>query len=261
MTQDKEDKLFEQRLHELFDRCKERYTVECTSFLDGAKLVCARDILRVCGCGVRIVEYGGFNGAERNVLGLFNEDIYGDTDENELFGMLPLSAVKITGSGFSGFNHRDVLGSVLGLGIKREAVGDIYVLPENNESYVCLSDVAAGYVCESLEFVSRDKVKVQIIGLSELPDIQKKFAVLSGTVASFRLDCTVALCTGLSREKAKQLISHGFVNVNHVEELRSDVEVSEKDVLSIRGKGRFVVETLGDLTKKGRNRMVVHKML
>ena len=72
---------------------------------------------------------------------------------------------------------------------------------------------------------------------------------------------SVALATKLSREKAKQLVVSGMVNVNHFEELRSDFQIDEGDVLSIRGYGRFIVSELPGVTKKGRNRVIIHKMI
>ena len=71
----------------------------------------------------------------------------------------------------------------------------------------------------------------------------------------------ISLVTNVSREKAKVMISSGLVNVNHFEETRCDVDLSEEDILSVRGYGRFVVKEFGSLTRKGRNRVVVHKMI
>lgn len=260
VIRDKEDLQFQKRLNELCDRCKERYCPEFTAFLDGRLLNFAKTYLDSVH-GIRTVLYGGFVGAERSVLGVFPADIYADTSEEELYSYFELSGVKICGSGFSGFSHRDVMGSVLALGIKRETVGDIY-LPENdNVGFICMTPVAAQYVCDSLEYVARDKVKCTVVPVSELPEIVRKFSVISGTVASDRLDCVVALATRVSRDKAKTLITSGFVNINHENETRCDVSVVDGDVLSIRGYGRFVVAEIGSLTKKGRSRTVIHKMI
>ena len=187
--------------------------------------------------------------------------MYSETDEDELHSMFDVKAIKITGSGFSTFSHRDCMGSILALGIKRETMGDIYVPSDNKSAYICLTDVAAQYLKDNLDFIARDKVKVEIIDAKSLPVAEKKFAVISGTVASERLDCIIALATNLSREKSKQLINAGLVNVNHFEETRCDIELCEGDILSVRGYGRFVLVELGGLTRKGRNRVVVHKMI
>lgn len=257
---EKDDVLFFQRFGELCDRSRTRYCPEFTHFLDGRQLSMTSEFLSGQS-SIRIISFGGFDDAERRIVGIFPEDIYSETSEEELFGMFDIKAVMISGSGFSSFSHRDVMGSILALGIKRETMGDIYV-PDNSDcAYVCMSGVAADYICESLDFVARDKVKCKIIEVSGLPHVERKFAVISGTVASERLDCIVALSTKLSREKAKTMITSGLVSVNHVPELKVDVQISTGDLLSIRGYGRFKIAELGSLTRKGRNRTIIHKMI
>ena len=262
MKQDsKNDVLFLQRLDELAQRAAERYCPEFTHFLDGRNLRVALEHLKRYSESVIVLTFGGFDGAERCVVGVFPKDVYLGADESEMFSMFDVKAIKISGSGFATFSHRDCMGSVLALGIKRETMGDIYVPSDGKSAYICLTDVAAEYLKENLEFISRDKVKVEIVDADKLPVPERKFAVISGTVASERLDCIVALATNLSREKTKQLINAGLVNVNHFEETRCDFELCEGDILSVRGFGRFVLVELGGLTLKGRNRVIVHKMI
>lgn len=256
----KTELLFLQRLDELADRAAERYCPEFTHFLDGRSLAVALEHLKRNDM-VITVTFGGFDGAERRVVGVFPKDIYEGTELSELYSLFDLSAVEILGSGFSTFAHKDCMGSVLALGIKRETMGDIYVPEGGKSAYICLTKVAADYLAESLEFVAKDKVKVKTVDVSALPELKRKFSVISGTIASERLDCVVSLITNLSREKSKQLIASGLVNVNHFEETRCDIELRENDILSVRGYGRFVLVEFGGVTRKGRNRVVVHKMI
>ncbi len=256
----KDDAKFQKRLDELCERSRERYCPEFTDFLDG-RLLRYAEIYLGTKSGVKIVSYGGFEGAERCMIGIFPEEIYGDVSDEELLTYFELSGVEIRGSGFSGFSHRDIMGSVLSLGVKREAMGDIYLPDNGNCGYICMTPVAAQYVCDTLDFVARDKVKCSIISAGELPSIERKFSVISGTVASERLDCVVALATRASREKSKSLIVSGLVNINHEPVLKSDFPVESGDVLSIRGDGRFVIAEIGSLTKKGRSRTIIHKMI
>lgn len=257
----REETIFRQRLSEKCRRAVESYSPCFTEFVDGRNKRVALEVFAGYSADIFSVCYGGFGGAERVQIGVFPKDVYGYVDdENELLEMFDICALEIRGSGFSSFGHRDVMGSVLGLGIKRDVLGDVY-LPDDKSAYLCLTSVAADYVAQSLEFVARDKVKVRRIPISELPEIKRQYSVISGTVASDRLDCIVALCTGQSREKSKQIINSGFVSVNHFDLLKTDAEVLEDDVISIRGYGRFVLKEHGTLTKKGRLRTIVHKMI
>ncbi|MBP3581070.1 MAG: hypothetical protein J6K12_07485 [Clostridia bacterium] len=258
---DKEDGLFLQKIAEKCSKAIDTFTPTFTDFLDGRMKKIALDAIKEYAGKLICVCYGGFEHAERVKIGMFSKDVYGYCEqESELYELFDVAALQIKGSGFSSFGHRDVMGSVLGLGIKREALGDVY-LPDEKSAYLCMNSVVAQYVCDNLEKVARDKVKVNIVEVDKLPVPQREFAVMSGTVASDRLDCIVSLCTGVSREKAKLMITSGNVNVNHFEQLKVDLPVLEEDVLSIRGYGRFVIKEHGGLTKKGRLKTVVHKMI
>ena len=258
---EKNNALFLQRLCELCQRSKDRFSPQFTNFLDGRGLRTAKDYVAKFDRDVICVGYGGFHDAEREVVGIFPRDVYGFCDVEELYDQFEISALKISGSGFNTFSHRDVMGSLLGLGIKRETMGDIYVEAGGKCAYVCLTKIASEYVAENLEFVARDKVCVTALKVTELPLPERKFAVISGTIASERLDCILSLATNLSREKAKQLIVSGLVNVNHFEETRCDVTLEEGDILSVRGYGRFKIAEFCGSTKKGRSKTIVHKMI
>ena len=79
------------------------------------------------------------------------------------------------------------------------------------------------------------------------------------TLASLRLDAAVAAVTGLSREKAKSLILSGNAALNHLECHNISRTVGEKDVLTIRGKGKFVINGVLGETKKHRIRIsIIH---
>lgn len=260
LTDNKQQTLFYQRLAELCDRCRERYSPEFTNFLDGRELADAKHFLASQN-EVRVVCYGGFPDAERCVVGVFPEVIYSENSDEDLFEMFDIKGVVVKGSGFSQFAHRDVLGSVLALGVKRETMGDIYVDGEDKCAYICMMNVAAHFVCEELDFVARDKVRCSLVGCNMLPVPERKFSVIAGTVASERLDCIIALVTKLSREKAKVLVNSGLVSVNHFPETKCDAILCQNDLLSVRGYGRFKVAELGDMTRKGRTRTVIHKMI
>lgn len=256
------DSLFLQRLEDMVRVCTEKYIPQFTHFLDGKGLKIALEYLSHCS-DVVVFCNGGYVNAERCVVGIYPKDIYGYVDcaTDEMSDLMNLKGIVIEGSGFSSFSHRDCMGAVLALGIKRETLGDIYLPKDTSLAYICVTEVAANYLCENIEFIGRDKVKTRIIEARSLPEIVREYVVISGTVASERLDCIAALATRLSREKAKQLVTSGMVNVNHFEETRADFQVDEGDILSIRGFGRYVVSELPGTTKKGRNKVVIHKMI
>ena len=80
-------------------------------------------------------------------------------------------------------------------------------------------------------------------------------------IASARLDCAVAAALGTSREKASAIIRSGLVMLNHEETDSVSLAVGDGDIISIRGKGRFILDSVGPPTKKGRLKLAGRKYI
>ena len=188
---------------------------------------------------------GGYEGAERVYLGVFTDN-NGD-GYKKLSSPFPVSGIKIEWK-FQKLSHRDFLGSLLSLGIERKRLGDIVV---NDEDCVVFADAAvAGFIAENLKKVGGAGVKCrQYSG-----PVQKAehFDSIRSTVSSERLDCVVAALAGVAREESSRLITDGLVSLNFEQVTRTIQKVEEESTVSIRGYGRFVVDKIGPLTRKGR---------
>ena len=84
---------------------------------------------------------------------------------------------------------------------------------------------------------------------------------ISDTVASARLDCIVAAICSLSREKARAAVISGLVEVNFENETAPDKNLSVPAVVSVRGYGKFRINSVSDVTRKGRLRLDADKYL
>ncbi len=186
------------------------------------------------------VLFGGFLGAERQMVAFIPE--YEEAD-------FPISALKITSSMLKGLTHRDYLGSVLGLGIKREKCGDIII--NEDSSYILLSEDISSYALNSLTKIGRVGVKTEIVPLSEITFPEKSFKPITGTVSSLRLDAIVSLFSGKGRNKAAELVAGGLVFVNGICVQKSDMRLNDGDTISLRGKGKATL-SLGGTSKKDR---------
>ena len=196
--------------------------------------------------------YGGYENSERNYLGVFPEYMQPDVS------LFPITPVTMRYREADRPSHRDFLGAMLALGIKREAVGDILV--GTGECVAFLSDSVAGLVVGELTKVGLIGIKIQEGRGEELP-VTFGFREISGTVGSERLDCIVALVTKLSREKASALISGGNVRINGCTELSVSRKLEEGDRLSVKGCGKFIVEGFGANTRKGRVHVTCQKYI
>ena len=182
------------------------------------------------------------------------DDCLADTREECL---IPL---QIKGSGFRELHHKDYLGAVLNLGIERDAIGDLCVCDAHTAVLFC-DRVMARFLTESLTRVANDAVRVTRATLPADFDGGRKFQPISDTVASPRADSVVAALANLSRERAQALFREGLVEIDYAQTTKPDQQVAAGCVIVIRGKGKFIIRSLSEQTKKGRARLQADKYL
>ena len=212
---------------------------------------------------VFLLAFGVFEEAERVVLGFFPSDVYlrpeegGDMDQYREWAQV--KAVEIKGSGYRSFSHRDILGTMMSLGVKRETVGDIRLTDDAHTAYAAVSESVADYLAAAMERVANDRVHTSVIEEKRLPKFEQRFEDLSVTLSSVRIDALVAEIAKCSRDKAKGLISAGKVSLNHTPVLSCDKAFAEGDTVTVAGTGKFRVDAFLGLTAKERTRVVVRK--
>ncbi|MDE6656419.1 MAG: hypothetical protein K2J85_05445 [Anaeroplasmataceae bacterium] len=145
-------------------------------------------------------------------------------------------------------NHRKVLGSLLGLGIKRESIGDIAFL--NQSVYFACTEEIAAYIVS--EFKTIHGVSIELKEVKERLSIKKLLREEKHIVSSLRLDVIVASAYKFSRNEAATMITEGLVQLNHIPCLSISKQVSENDVISVRHKGRIYVGKINGKTKSDR---------
>ena len=163
-------------------------------------------------------------------------------------------SLSIKGSGFRNLSHRDYLGAVLGLGIERDAIGDVAVQDEHSAILFCPRTLGAFLIGE-LTKVGSDTVRCRECVIDENFTDGKKYRPISDTVASARLDCVVAALCNLSREAAQGAVRSGLVEVDFEPEERVDTVLEPPITVSVRGYGRFILRSFDGETKKGRLRL------
>lgn len=196
---------------------------------------------------------GGYDDAERTVF-MCVPDFFDEDDVS-----LPFVPVQITGYGIEKLSHRDFLGSVLGLGIKREVIGDI--LPMRDRCIIFVMESIYEYISANLEKIGKYRVNVQRLDNSEEVVPKREVKEIFGTVASMRLDAVLSLALGVSRANAVSLIRAGKAFVNWRLTERIDFEVKQGDVLSVRGYGRIKLKEVGGLSGKGRYKITLERYL
>jgi RNA-binding protein YlmH len=216
--------------------------------------------------GSPFLEWGGYVDAERKRIYVLPEYMEGTEDVSAFdeYGFDDgVAAVSITGSGYKKLSHRDFLGSILGLGLQRSVVGDIIMLDDGNipmAAVICDRN-AARFLCDTMTKVGTDTVTVRQMALSDISVPEKKFAHINDTLASPRADCVVAALCSLSREKARVAVVNGLLEVEHECCEQPDRTITAPCVVSVRGYGKFRINSLADKTKKGRLRLDADKYI
>lgn len=155
------------------------------------------------------------------------------------------------------WSHRDVLGAVLGAGIKRERIGDIILHPWGAQ-IVCLKETAV--ILEwQLESISRDRVSVEVHEIDNLIPSTAEETLITVFISAQRLDALVAAVWNLSRSDAQDLVRGEKVKVNYKTVSGLAAQIAEDDMISVRGYGRFVLKEIQGTTKKDRLRVLISK--
>lgn len=266
-AQNSEYRELEARIEDYIKK-SERGELQISSFLTPMQIFFAREILRRRRCIERAVFLGGYGECERARLMLlpaFAEDIEGE-NEDKLRICFPdeyksaVIALKVKGSGYKNLSHRDYLGSILGLGLERDPIGDIVILDDHSAVVFCTGSISK-FLLEELKTVGSDKVGVCVF----MPDADfgggRKFQRINDTVSSERFDCVVASLCNLSREKAQSLIKSGLCTLDYMPVDECSADVCAECVISVRGYGKYVIRDISQPTKKGRIRLVADKYI
>ena len=255
--------IFEARVLDLVKRA-ERGEVAVGDFYNPREIHAAKIILEQSGSGGRYAFYGGCKGAERaRLVCLPDYMLYGVSAAETAAEVLAdeICALRINGSGYRELSHRDFMGAILSLGIKRHVIGDIIVDDDLHGAYVFCDCKIAGFIAENLSKVANDTVSVEIATLPYGFDIVRKTEPVSDTVASPRVDCVIAALARCSRERAKEIIISGLSEVNYEIVTKPDSTLEAGDIISVRGAGKFIIVSIDGVTRRGRLRLEAERFI
>lgn len=239
---DKEDRIFLASIYDRLEQSDRKTYPIYSDFLDARQIALVKNTFPFWKD--RLQFFGGIKNAERCICSLD----FGDTE-------YPVRLIEVDAPPQAQLSHGDVLGSLMGLGLKRQKIGDILT---GDKTVFAVKEEVAEYICQELTQISRYSVSLTILD-GFFVEREQKFSQRSTTVSSLRLDCLVADIAHLSREKAKTYIVSGKVKVNHFEEENYKRLLCEGDVLSLSRIGRFVVAKVDGFTKKDRIKITINK--
>ncbi len=195
--------------------------------------------------GDLIVEFdGGFVGAERQRAAFCHEDFAGTP-------AFEIAVIKAEWNGeFVRLSHRDVLGSILSLGVDRECIGDIIATKEFAK--ILVDKKMADYFIANLTRIGDAGVETVLDELASIEPKEERVKEISATVASLRVDSIAAAGFGMSRSRMATEIAAEKIKLNWQTVKNAAQSIKQGDVLSMRGRGRLEVTEIRGQTKKGR---------
>lgn len=244
MTQEEQQLL--RRLEELAARAAGRGCYTASDFLNLAQQTLL--LQRPWQAPFRLE--GGYPDAERRIAWFGDEALCGYAAEPPICCLeIAPKAAKFA----EPLTHRDFLGALMHMGVRREVMGDI-VLHEQRGFLFCQSAMADYF--QQLEQVRHTAVTVRPVDeppafLLESPPVEQI------VVASERADALLAAVYRLSRAAAQDLFIQGKVFCNSCQLLRADRPLQPGDLISVRGYGRFRFGGVVRETRKGRLRAEV----
>lgn len=232
--------MIEKRLNELYNRAFERGYTTYSEFLNLDEQSVLESSYLPC------VKSGGYPTAERVVAAFGN-----NADESDF----PVALLRISPASekFSdNLTHRDFLGGLMNLGIKREMLGDIIVC--GNTAYLFCLEQIKDYIIQNLSKIKHTTVNVK--QLDELPqNVVSEPKEVELIVPSLRLDAVISAVYKLSRKDSVNLINGDKVFINSKAIKNTSCRIKQEDIISVRGKGRF--KFISELRTTKKDRLVI----
>ena len=230
-ARDGDSRLLLARVLDQWQRAEQRGVPTHTGFLSPAEQAVSADLLMAAAPGQGILA-GGYPDAERRLWAFLPDWLEEETwQQGE---ECPLCALEVETPPGAGLTHRDYLGSLMGLGLTREKLGDILL---------------------------SQQVRLTPIPLAQLRPVPGERKQIRATVASPRLDAVAAAGFSIPRSRAAELIRGGRVMVNHRPCGKADKAVEAGDVLTCRGLGKCVLREIGGTSKRGRTILELERYL
>ena len=240
--EDKEERMF---LSFIYDKIESSYKKSCPGFAD----FCSPSEMEKIKSYISSFEGFGFVSKIKNSERLI-------PSINMEYASVPTDIIAVDELDSASASHRDILGSLMSLGIKRCKIGDIVI---DNRAYFEVKNEITPYILSNLLKIKNKNVKPYIYE----GEIEKtyNFSELFLTVSSLRADCIVGSLIKLSRENAKEYILSGNLSINSKAFDNPSKPINEGDVISLKGFGKYIFSEISGTTKKDRLRIIIKKYI
>ena len=252
-----EDKILIAQILDKIEFSRQREKLEYTDFLDMYQISLVKSFMKKIEFENYIL-YGGFEEAERKLLIIYPEKYNMNMIEKNYSKIIKAIRIILEDEQKEKYYHRNYLSGIIKVGIKREKAGDIIVSDDGAD--ILVKAETAETLKKELGTLTRfENSKMEIIDISDVRKQEIKLEEISIIVPSLRLDNFVSDLARTSRSKAAQIIDSERVFINGQNEKKTSKQVKLGDIITIRGKGRFVVKEFSGSTRSGRTVVKIEK--
>ncbi|MBS7577648.1 MULTISPECIES: YlmH/Sll1252 family protein [unclassified Enterococcus] len=249
----KDEKNFIEQMNAHLIEVEESYTPFLTHFLNPRELWILKTLINRYN-DLKFRSFGGTINAESQRVIVVPEFMEIEAADFHLALLEVHYPVK-----FATLSHSEILGTLLSQGIERYKIGDI--LTDGTRFQVIVDEVIADFLINQIDRISALKVRLERKDITELIVSSDEFIEKALTINSLRLDILISNVYNISRERSKLLIERGSVKLNFQLIEKVSEEISLFDLISVRGFGRFRLDSINGLSKKGKIKIVVAVLL
>lgn len=252
---DEDNKLLIAKAKDKYEFCKTKNKITYTDFLNISEMSIIKKYLKENKIN-NYIFYGAREEPDRSILIFYPDKISLEMLEKNYEKILEVIKIKLPNN--IKYEHREILSGIMKLGIKREKFGDI-IITDYGANIICLVEVSK-YLLDGLKDLTRfKKSEITIENIKELQEIKNEFENINIIVSSIRLDNFVSELAKCSRGIAEELIEQGKVFLNSINEFKASKKININDIITIRGKGKFIFDGIEKETRSGRLLLNIRK--
>lgn len=242
-----DEREFISQMDDLIATAVNQYRPVLTDFLNPRQIYIAHTLINRQE-RLKFRTWGGFPDAEMQKL-LIYPDYYQPSSDD-----FQISCFQIDyPTKFAELHHRQVLGTLMGSGLERQAFGDI--INQGDVWQIIVNTTIVPFMRQQIDRIGKIHVNMTEITPDELVQPQNDWEPIHTTVPSLRLDAVIANIFNYSRNRTKTIIEHGFVRVNWEEIDRPDYQLAVRDLISVRHGGRIQLLETGGHNRKNNLRL------
>lgn len=246
-----EEKLLISKFFDKIELVNKTNKIETTDFLNESEQNILQKIINI----IKLENYeffGGIDNCERKLIIIYPEkmkDIF--IRKNFKYDtLISVFRILMPKDEQGKISHSVYLGGIIKLGIKREKIGDIVVYKDGAD--IIVKKETEKFLYANLNTLTRfSKSDISNIKIDDINNIIRKFEDIKIITSSLRLDNIISELARTSRNKANEILLQERVFINYENEVKNTKQVKEKDVITIRGKGKFIIDEITGNTKKG----------